>query len=548
MAKFKFISSLEKVLPVDRRSIDELQPLTRAGVLRGEIFSFQLAYGEEATPRAFVTYEIESGLEVKVNAVEFVPSTLPGGDKTGDFNYITKSTALLPDLLSELPMQGFLMSSTQKRTLWFTVYIPADATPGLYPICLHLKSNDCPLDTTLTLTLEVLKAALPPQKLIHSEWFHCDCIASYYGVEVFSPAHWALIEKFMVAAVECGINMLLTPIFTPPLDTEVGGERPTVQLVKIRLKNGTYTFDFTNLKRWIDLCHKVGIKYFEMAHLFTQWGAEFTPKIVAETEKGTEKIFGWHVKADSAEYRDFLAQFLPALTAFLKAEGVAEQTYFHISDEPNFEKHFESYRTACEIATPYLQGFHRMDALSNYEFYETGLVETPVPGSNHMAPFLENKVQPLWTYYCTAQHKDVSNRFISMPSARNRILGVQLYKYNIEGFLQWGFNFYYSVLSRWLINPFVTTDAGGAFQSGDAFLVYPGQNGPLHSIRGRVLFDALQDLRTLQLLEQYIGHAKAVELIDRVAGIDLTFESYPCNPQFFTDLRDAVYEELRKYI
>ncbi len=548
MAKFKLISSLEKILPEDHRSIDELQSISKATALKGEVYSFQMVYGEEIMPRAYVSFDIKSDLQVRANGVEFVPCTLPGGDKTGDFNYITKSSALLPDLLSELPEQGILMHANQKRTLWFTVRIPDDAQAGVYPITLHLQSKDCATDTTLTLQLEVLNARLPQQALIHTQWFHCDCIASYYGVEVFSPAHWALIEKFMAAAVECGINMLLTPIFTPPLDTAIGGGRPTVQLVKIAFKNGAYRFDFTDLKRWVDLCHKVGIRYFEMAHLFTQWGAEFTPKIVVETENGPEKRFGWHVAADSAEYRGFLAQFLPALTAFLKAEGIAEQTYFHISDEPRYEKHYQSYRTAYEMVAPYLQGFHRMDALSDYEFYETGLVETPIPANNHIAPFIEHQIQPLWTYYCTAQHKDVSNRFMAMPSARTRIMGAQMFKYKIAGFLQWGFNFYYSVHSRWLINPFITTDADGAFQSGDAFVVYPGQQGPLHSIRGKVFFEALQDMRALQLLEQYIGHAATVELIDRVAGMELTFENYPCSPQFFTDLRNAIYEELKKHI
>ena len=37
-----------------------------------------------------------------------------------------------------------------------------------------------------------------------------------------------------------------------------------------------------------------------------------------------------------------------------------------------------------------------------------------------------------------------TNRFIAMPSGRNRVGGFLLYKYGINGFLHWGFNFYYS--------------------------------------------------------------------------------------------------------
>lgn len=68
-----------------------------------------------------------------------------------------------------------------------------------------------------------------------------------------------------------GINVLLTPVFTPPLDTAVGGERPTVQLVDITLENGNYTFGFDRLKRFCRMAKRCGIKELEIAHLFTQW-------------------------------------------------------------------------------------------------------------------------------------------------------------------------------------------------------------------------------------------------------------------------------------
>src|SRR5690606_38890715 len=102
-------------------------------------------------------------------------------------------------------------------------------------------------------------------------------------------------------------------------------------------------------------------------------------------------------------------------------------------------------------------------------------------------------------------HEGVSNRFFSLPSVRNRIIGVQLYKFGIQGFLHWGFNFWYSQYSVKAIDPFRVTDAGGAFPSGDAFVVYPGPEGPLDSIRWEVFREALQDMRALELLEQLAG-------------------------------------------
>ena len=58
--------------------------------------------------------------------------------------------------------------------------------------------------------------------------------------------------------------MMLTPLFTSPLDTAIGLERTTCQLIDVEVKDGEYVFGFEKLKRWIDLCKKCGIEYFEI--------------------------------------------------------------------------------------------------------------------------------------------------------------------------------------------------------------------------------------------------------------------------------------------
>ena len=82
-------------------------------------------------------------------------------------------------------------------------------------------------------------------------------------------------------------------------------------------------------------------------------------------------------------------------------------------------------------------------------FDEQGLVQQPVCGLNHIAPFLKAReegkgLEKLWGYYCVGQPQKVTNRFIVQPGYRTRVLGAQMYKYELAGFLQWGYNFYNS--------------------------------------------------------------------------------------------------------
>ena len=73
-----------------------------------------------------------------------------------------------------------------------------------------------------------------------------------------------------------------------------------------------------------------GITEIEVAHLFTQWGAEFAPKIMVQTSNGLEKRFGWHTPAVGGEYTRFLRAFLPALKQELDDLAGLDLSLIHI--------------------------------------------------------------------------------------------------------------------------------------------------------------------------------------------------------------------------
>ncbi|MDD6484789.1 MAG: DUF4091 domain-containing protein [Clostridiales bacterium] len=172
-------------------------------------------------------------------------------------------------------------------------------------------------------------------------------------------------------------------------------------------------------------------------------------------------------------------------------------------------------------------------------------VDIPIPASNAIEPFLKENIKERWVYYCCNQGNGVSNRFIAMSSFRNRIMGIQMYKFNIKGFLQWGYNFYYSEKSEYKINPYVTTSADFAFPSGDAFSVYPGQKGALPSVRAFVFYEALQDFALCKLLEDKTDHGYVIKLIDEIAGKDVRFAEPPEDEAYLFRLRERIISELQ---
>ncbi|MCQ6563225.1 DUF4091 domain-containing protein [Paenibacillus mendelii] len=535
----RIISSLIKVF-----ADEDLQAPTfnRATALAGEQYSFQVAYRSTLSAKYMIRPEAisEIAADLSIRSVGLAPSEFPIYGNHDD-NLLRTTPGLYPDPLFPLPASGDVAALPfQWRAVWVAVTLHKDAPAGIHPIRIRFTDGEGHLIGEETFELEVLPAALPDQQLILTDWFHTDCLATYYEVDVFSERHWQIIESYVQIAVRNGMNMILTPLFTPPLDTQVGGERPTVQLVDVEVTDSGYRFGFERLKQWIDLCNLAGIRYFEMSHLFTQWGAKHAPKIVGTENGVTKRLFGWDTDATGDAYKGFLAALLPELTDFLESQQLKGRCYFHISDEPHSTQ-IEAYKSASDWVRPLIEGWPTLDALTDYPLYEQGLVQKPIPASDHIGPFLEKQVPGLWTYYCCGQYLKVANRFFAMPSARNRVIGLQLYKFDIEGFLHWGYNFWYSQYSLKAIDPYKVTDAGGGFPSGDAFLVYPGEDGtPVESLRLVVFTEALQDLRALRLLDSMVGKERTLAIMEEGLAEPITFNNYPADAEWLLACRERI--------
>ena len=532
------LSSLAKVFPTtiygDAAAYGE--------IAKGQSFSYQIALKGKAGE---YTFAVSSPIAQYITAykVGFVPLTTPTYDTCRDDDYLTKEKGICPDPLFPIKDGKIEVKEGEYATIWLCINLPKDIEAQEYKICFELFDDGASVGNA-EFNLTVHNILLPEQKLKFTQWFHTDCIANVHGVEVYSEEHWALIEKYVSVAASHGMNMLLTPILTPPLDTAVGGERTTVQLVKIEKKGKKYTFDFSKAERFIDICLKYGIEYFEINHMFTQWGAKNAPKVVATVDGEEKKIFGWDTDATSKEYVDFLKQLVPAIVEVFENKGIDKnRIYFHVSDEPN-DGCITEYANAYKVIKKLIKGCEQVDAISHLEFYKKKIIKTPIVATNAIEPFLAENVPNLWCYYCCAQHEYVSNRFMAMPSYRNRILGVQMYKHSIVGFLQWGYNFYNLQYSKGQINPYEVTDAGGSFPSGDSFSVYPYENGATPSFRMKVFKNALEDVQLLTALEAKIGREAVCQLIDRVAGMEITFKEYPRNEEFFVNLYKEIFKIL----
>ena len=564
----RLISSLESCFMDEK--LEDKKERTHFLMYRNEKLSFQLACMNLRNDNPDVPYfylRMKGVLApyVTVREVVCVPNHYPVTPQNHDENYLRTEPGLYPNLLRPLLYKGYnykryvnidegfiRLPQGNLRALWLDIKIPegVEVPTEETELALTLYCREYEMAQT-TAHIRVSPVRLPEQKLIHTEWFYCDCIAEAHRAEVFSDRHFALIEKYIRAAVENGINMIMMPVFTQELDTYVGGERLTTQLLGITvLPNGEYDFDFTLVDRWIDMCERIGVKYYEIPHFFTQWGADHAPKIIATVNGEKKRIFGWETDSMGEEYGKFLSVLIPALVSHFKARGMDERCYFHISDEPNL-RNLEKYLACKERVAPYLEGYHIIDALSDFKFYELGVLKKPIPGISSVQEFLDHDIPGLWVYYCGAGGKKVTtDRYLSMPMARTRILGVQLYLNRIEGFLHWGYNYYHNQFSYDYVDVLGSTDGEYFAPSGDAFLVCPGTDDTVwETMRLNAMREAMDDMRALELAESVLGREAAIALVNDGLEEPVTFFRYPKEGEYLLSLRDrillAVEEKLK---
>nr|WP_270884640.1 DUF4091 domain-containing protein [Paenibacillus aestuarii] len=138
------------------------------------------------------------------------------------------------------------------------------------------------------------------------------------------------------------------------------------------------------------------------------------------------------------------------------------------------------------------------------------------------------------------------NRLLDMPLIRTRYLHWGNYKYNLEGFLHWGFNYYIRDQDPFEhASPVLTDLSASRLPPGDTHIAYPGTEGPWGSVRLEAMRAGIEDFELLKMLA-----SRKKELADEILGSCMTsFHECVEDPDYFERayqwLLEAVSEHVR---
>ncbi|MBA3482623.1 MAG: DUF4091 domain-containing protein [Pirellulales bacterium] len=500
-------SSLKRVYPnSDPGSAAPLELVTA----RNAQLSFQACFRNlrDCCVRVRATVEAPAGWSVQIRCVGYMPQQQLSTDVPLDeVDGVGHVPGLVPDPL--YPEETANIGPESNGAFWITLKVPADADVGVREVIATLTVEDefrfpmwmnaKPYSVKLPIAVDVRPIVLEPRKDFPvTHWISADSIWEYYKTEPFSERFWELADAYIADLTSHNVNVVYSPIFNARHEIL---ERPA-QLLKVRpLGDDRYEFNFSDVRRWIQLAKKHNADHVEWTHFFTPapTSGKYPQRIFERWEAIGKLLWAPEISATSDTYRRFLEQFLPQFKEVLQDEGMLDRSFFHCADEPDGDVQLADYRAARGLLRELAPWMKVIDAMSEPRFATEGLTDMPVPSIVTAPQFAEANC-PAWVYFCCGPRGRYLQRFHDTPLPKLRMAGWLFYKLKARGFLHWGHNYWFVFCTGTITNPFIdaAVSAWPGMPHGDAFVVYPGENGPIDSIRWEVFAESLQDYALLQ--------------------------------------------------
>lgn len=475
-----------------------------------------------------------SGITLRIRRVGFVPlphfnTLVPDEERDG----IGRVPGLVPDPLFD--ENEARIAPLETVSFWISVHSSHRVAPGRHPLVLSVEEKGKRCDRLRTV-LRVYPVALKPRRHFPVvQWFYIDSLLDWYRLQPFEDKFWTLLEAYMRNLPAHGQDTIYAPVFTPPLD---GVKRPS-QLLHVHKNKNTYTFNWHAVKRYVDLAQKNGIRNFEWTHFFSQWGVRHALRIYEGHGEKEKLLWAPETTATSPVYRKFLSRFLPEFHSFLHREKLLDRSFFHISDEPHGEEALSNYKAAREMLLELAPWIKTMDALSEIVYGREKITDMPIPSIQVTRQFVQENI-PCMTYFCCGPRGKYLNRLMDTPLIKIRMSGWLFYRFKVLGFLHWGYNYWYKSQTRSLIDPFCES-SGSAWPNwayGDTFVVYPGPQGPIDSLRWEIFGLSLQDYALLQTL--------AVDPDGPALRTFRDFNDFPKSVEWLLKSRSALLQDAAK--
>ncbi|SHF38066.1 protein of unknown function [Caldanaerobius fijiensis DSM 17918] len=414
------------------------------------------------------------------------------------------------------------------QPIWVEIDIPEDVQPGNHQgtisIFAHRMFEDEKKVAAMFFNVMVKDVVLPrpSEYRFHLDlWQHLSNIARKHEVRLWSDEHFRVLEEYVKSLAQLGqkaITIIASEIPWSGQRSYRVKDYPSdmfeYSMVKVEKDlNGNFIYDFSAVKRYIELCFKYGIdKEIEVFGLCNIWeDDEFGYGKVATDYPDAIRV-RYYDRADSCykymrDAKDISA-YIKALESFFIENGWIELVRI-IADEPSDMELYEKRLEAIKNAAPQ---FKFKAAINHAEFIKR--FKRQISDYVPMLPCVcqewdslkemagKDIERLLWYVCCWPLYP---NTFISSPLLESRLIGLLTAYMNFDGFLRWNY-------TVWPEKPRERISFRyPEWRAGDTNFVYPGMDGaPILTIRYKNLKRGIEDYELIQMLKGVHPHSDEI--------------------------------------
>ncbi|MFS0725805.1 DUF4091 domain-containing protein [Paenibacillus sp. 1P07SE] len=412
------------------------------------------------------------------------------------------------------------------QQVWIELPVAAEAPPGMYKgritLCSRTVFEDERKVAELTFTLKVLSRTLPPaasNRFYLDLWQHNANLARKYEVELWSEAHFAVMDTYLCSLGQLGQKAATVIVSEIPwsgqsshIDAEPSDLFEYSMIGLRRGRDGVFRDDYTVMDRYIAMASRHGID--AEIELFGLLGIWQTPDgvygpVASDYPDGIRLRYYDEASGTYRFVRDRagIERYILRLAEHLRERGWMEKVRI-MADEPSDLSLFHARLEALRDLVP---DFRYKIAINHAEF-----LQHPVEGMYDCVPKLDCALRDwsalqaarpslpgrLLYYVCNSPARP--NTFLRSPAIESRTIPWLVERLGLDGFLRWNYTVWPDrPLERIAYRP-------SHWPAGETNFVYPGKLGrPLLSLRYKWLQRGIRDFELLQQLKAE-GRADAV--------------------------------------
>jgi glycosyl hydrolase family 123/concanavalin A-like lectin/glucanase superfamily protein len=385
------------------------------------------------------------------------------------------------------------------QALWVNIYVPSGIAAGEYSGEITFSNSKV---KEVKIALKQLDFTLPVKPRLQTAFgFSGSLLAQFENLDKNSPQFKSLKDKYLR-------NMLAYKVSPKVLLRDKKWNDGDVWLLApkvIKTRDGKWEIDFKDYERQLDILLPLGLNSIMVGN--RGWVSRTAIPLNRQEpsypfpyyDEASGTIKHRKFKSMSKEMHKYAKWIISEWYGFLKKKGIASMAYTYITDEPE-KKALDNINKVGGMIHEIEPTLDNMVTIAPSMRHEHINLSCPLISILNKRSIDEARGN-LWTYVCCAPPAPHANFLIPQSALENRLPFWIGQKFGTKGFL-----YYEHALSLWKArdvwkNP-RWADMPGT--EGDGFLVYPGKDGPINTIRFEYVRQGIQDVEYFLMLKDLI--------------------------------------------